>query len=166
MGTLSQDGHLIFSGLSRERHHMLLLKQNIISKGRTENPYEESKTWVAGHVCIFRAKFTQLGKSCISIGASPTMQIFIYTIQGPPLLFLDHHTAEIPGGTTDHQSSFSWAPFLFSFLGCLGILSLCMRISQVVLVVKNPSANAEDIRDLGSIPGWGRSPGGGYGNPL
>ena len=38
--------------------------------------------------------------------------------------------------------------------------------SQVVLVVKNPPANAGDIRDMGSIPGLGRSPGGGHGNPL
>ena len=35
--------------------------------------------------------------------------------------------------------------------------------SQVVLVVKNLPANAGDIRDEGSIPGWGRSPGGGHG---
>ena len=33
-------------------------------------------------------------------------------------------------------------------------------------VVKNLPANAGDIRDLGSIPGSGRSPGGGHGNPL
>ena len=38
--------------------------------------------------------------------------------------------------------------------------------SQVVLVVKNPPANAGDVRDVGSIPGWGRSPGEGHGNPL
>ena len=38
--------------------------------------------------------------------------------------------------------------------------------SQVVLVVKNPPANAGDLRDEGLIPGWGRSPGGGNGNPL
>ena len=38
--------------------------------------------------------------------------------------------------------------------------------SQVVLVVKNPPANAVDIRDAGSNPGLGRSPGGGHGNPL
>ena len=30
----------------------------------------------------------------------------------------------------------------------------------------NPPANARDIRDAGSIPGSGRSPGGGQGNPL
>ena len=40
----------------------------------------------------------------------------------------------------------------------------------VVLVVKNPPANAGDIRDaetwVGSIPGLGRSPGGQHGTPL
>ena len=36
----------------------------------------------------------------------------------------------------------------------------------MALEVKNPSANAGDIRDVGSIPGLGRSPGGGHGNPL
>ena len=35
----------------------------------------------------------------------------------------------------------------------------------VALEVKNPPANAGDIRDVGSIPGLGRSPGGGHGNP-
>ena len=38
--------------------------------------------------------------------------------------------------------------------------------SQVVLMVKNPPANTGDARDAGSIPGWGRSPGEGHGNPL
>ena len=37
---------------------------------------------------------------------------------------------------------------------------------QVMLVVKNMPANAGDIRYSGSIPGLGRSPGGGHGNPL
>ena len=39
------------------------------------------------------------------------------------------------------------------------------RASQVVLVVKNPAANAGDLRDAGLIPGSGRFPGGGHGNP-
>ena len=34
------------------------------------------------------------------------------------------------------------------------------------LVVKNPPANGGDIRDSGSIPVWGRSPGVGHGNTL
>ena len=36
----------------------------------------------------------------------------------------------------------------------------------MALVVRNPPANAEDIRDVGLIPGLGRSAGGGPGNPL
>ena len=35
-----------------------------------------------------------------------------------------------------------------------------------ISVVKNLPANAGDARDVGSIPGLGRSPGGGNGNPL
>ena len=38
--------------------------------------------------------------------------------------------------------------------------------AQLVLVVKNLPANAGDLRDAGLIPGSGRSPGGGHGNPL
>ena len=38
--------------------------------------------------------------------------------------------------------------------------------SQVALVVKNPLANAGEVKDASSIPGSGRSPGGGPGNPL
>ena len=36
----------------------------------------------------------------------------------------------------------------------------------MALVLKNPLANAGDARDTGSIPGSGRSLGGGNGNPL
>ena len=38
--------------------------------------------------------------------------------------------------------------------------------SQVALVVKNLPVNAGNIRDMGSIPDSGRSPGEGHGNPL
>ena len=38
--------------------------------------------------------------------------------------------------------------------------------SQVTLEVKNLSANAGDVKDTGSIPGLGRSPGGGHGHRL
>ena len=41
-----------------------------------------------------------------------------------------------------------------------------IRASQVALVVKNLPASAGDPGDGGSIPGSGRSPGGGHGNPL
>ena len=38
-------------------------------------------------------------------------------------------------------------------------------VSLVVLVVKNLPGNSGDVRDMGLIPGSGRSPGGGHGNP-
>ena len=41
-----------------------------------------------------------------------------------------------------------------------------LQASQVALVIKNLPANAGDIRDVGLIPGLGRFPGGGLGNPL
>ena len=40
------------------------------------------------------------------------------------------------------------------------------QASQVAVVVKNPPANTEDLGEAGSIPGSGRSPGRGNGNPL
>ena len=42
-----------------------------------------------------------------------------------------------------------------------GSLNNQSRASQVALVVKNLPANAGDVREVGSIPGSGRSPGGG-----
>ena len=38
--------------------------------------------------------------------------------------------------------------------------------SQVVLVVENLPVNVGDPRDVDSIPGLSRSPGGGHANPL
>ena len=41
-----------------------------------------------------------------------------------------------------------------------------LRASLSGLVVKNRPANTGDLRDVCLIPGSGRSPGGGHGNPL
>ena len=53
-----------------------------------------------------------------------------------------------------------------SKLAQVGSLSARLRTSQAALAVKNLPANAGEVRDLRSIPGLGRSPGGGHGNPL
>ena len=45
-------------------------------------------------------------------------------------------------------------------------LVLLTGASLVALVVKNPPASAGDIRGVGLIPGWERSPGGGHANTL
>ena len=41
-----------------------------------------------------------------------------------------------------------------------------MKTASVVLVEKNLPANSGDKRDLGTVPGSGKTPGGGHGNPL
>ena len=62
-------------------------------------------------------------------------------------------------------------------MGCMAGLGgvqerrdICIHIpdwsSQVALMVKNLPANARDSRDVGLIPGSGRSPRGGHGNLL
>ena len=49
----------------------------------------------------------------------------------------------------------------------MSLVHLCYTVAlQVALVVKNPPANAGDVRDTVLTPGLGRSPGGGNGNPL
>ena len=57
---------------------------------------------------------------------------------------------------------FNFIVFYFLFFG----YAACERAFQVALVVKNLPANAGDVRDAGLIPGSGRSPGRGQGNPL
>ena len=52
-------------------------------------------------------------------------------------------------------------------LHCINWISYSIqRASQGALVVKNLLANAGDLKDMGSTPGLGRSPGRGEGNPL
>ena len=55
---------------------------------------------------------------------------------------------------------------LFFHSSCSFTFSPAYWSSQVALVVKNPPANAGDVRDMDSIPGSGRSSVGGGGNPL
>ena len=63
---------------------------------------------------------------------------------------------------------YAWIVFFSGYMLRSGIVRSHdnSRASQVTLVVKNLPANAEDIRDKGSIPGSGRFPGGGHGNPF
>ena len=56
---------------------------------------------------------------------------------------------------------------LFHLLKLCHILYIIyIGLPLVNLVVKNLSASAADIREVGLVPGLGRSRGGGHGNPL
>ena len=69
-----------------------------------------------------------------------------------------------------------YSGYVYTFWICASILDRYIyiyiytlwirRASHVVIIVKNPPDNARDLRDKGSIPGLGRSSGGGHGNPL
>ena len=71
-----------------------------------------------------------------------------------PALQEDPLPSEPPEKPLSFCISFNW--------NCI----LSLRASQVLLVVKNPPADTRDTRDMGLIPGSGRSPGEGHGNPL
>ena len=66
------------------------------------------------------------------------------------------------------MSRSSWAMLSspYNSVRKIGLCLLTQRASQVALVAKNPPANAGNIREIGSIPWSGRSPGRGNGNPL
>ena len=55
---------------------------------------------------------------------------------------------------------------MFLFILFLSGHAMWHRASQVALEVKNPPANVGDKRDMGLIPGLGRSPDEGNGNTL
>ena len=79
------------------------------------------------------------------------------------------HGLQAPGSCTHgvfQARVLEWGAIAF----CIGrFISLCLPLSrtpQVALVVKNLPANAEDIKDASSIPGFRSFPGGGHDNPL
>ena len=67
----------------------------------------------------------------------------------------------------------TWPSVMDLFLRCIFSVFMCTCKCQRGFpggasgkVVKNLPVNAGDLRDAGLIPGSGRSPGGGHGNPL
>ena len=56
--------------------------------------------------------------------------------------------------------------YVYNQRSYFSVMNTFIPASQVVLLVKNPHVNTGNIRDVGSIPGSGRSSGGGHGNRL
>ena len=92
----------------------------------------------------------------------------------PPAFNLSEHQGLFQWVSSSHQmakvlelqhQSFQWI-FRTDFLKeILSLTPYNLGIPQW-LSSKDPPANAGDVRDTGSIPGLGISPGGGHGNPL
>ena len=93
------------------------------------------------------------------------------------------HRVVSPGVPCKHQAPLPRLPFLQLWSGCCWILALqqvewdLMRAKELLCptrvqgpqggsVLKNPPANAGDTGEVGSIPGLGRCPGEGSGNPF
>ena len=55
---------------------------------------------------------------------------------------------------------------LYDTVPIVNTVYCALQASQLALVVKILPANTGDIRDMDSLPGLGRSPGGGHSNPL
>ena len=73
---------------------------------------------------------------------------------------------EITPAKSYYHAWLGWVVFVDGPLTYFYLLILFSGASHIVIVVKNMPANAGDVRDLGSIPGWGISPGGEHGNQL
>ena len=76
-------------------------------------------------------------------------QTVFYSSRLPQRVVQDFHGAEVEWGG-----------------GRILVPTPSCRASQVALVAKNLPASVGDIKDTGLIPGLGRSPGEGNGNPL
>ena len=79
-----------------------------------------------------------------------TVQVFSYSMptSKQPDIAGDNHPAVLTNFTCDQN------------------LKSVLDVARVAVVVKNPPAKAGDTREAGSVPGLGRSPGGGKGNPF
>ena len=108
-----------------------------------------------------------------STGYIPSVQIHTKSVRAAasmPLhvLFLKMYTSPKCGRCTNYAiySKMCTRPNNVIIYNMWYIAHSMVQASQVMPVVNNPPANAGDARDKGSVPGLGRSPGRGHGNPL
>ena len=145
-------------------------------------------SWSQGFNTLFskikqlRAQVAELTYSCLwgialgsepraptsQTGASAMTAVFIQegcVFWGP---LMAQAFGEVPGKVMKNQAAISamLQPVLLWLLLKTNKNLLLCGASQTVLVVENLPPNAGDVRDVGSVPGWGSSPGGGHGNPF
>ena len=111
------------------------------------------------HLTWLLLQYPRWGGQCISyMNTDPEYLMLIFRIKLIKINIENLKSAEFLTKLTDGKDT-PWTVDVSSFL-------LLKHAPQVALVVNNPPANVGDIRDLGLIPGLGRSPEGGRGNPL
>ena len=140
------------------------------------------------HVWLFATQWTAACQASLSNTNSQSLLKLIelvissnYLIHCHPLLFLSSVFPSIRVFSNEAFHLIRWPKYwsfenifqnslkntLFDFKYKLAFIVLWLNLwaSQVVLMARNLPSNAGDIRDMGSIPGSGRSFGGGHGNP-
>ena len=76
------------------------------------------------------------------------------------------HTVLITIALKHNLKSGTVMPLALFFLRIAVTIWDPLWIQSALLVAQNPPSNTRDLRDAGSTPVWGRSLGGGHGNPL
>ena len=119
------------------------------------------------------SKQTLCSAFLISVDNMPSSQgLRSSTLEPSLILLLDPHPVSLIALPSQHVQSLSllrssadsapvWAPYM----GIVCVFPVPLGF-QAVLLVKNPLASTAHVRDMGSTPGSGRSPGGEHGNPL
>ena len=109
----------------------------------------------------------EAGESAFAMAteASLCLASFYFCVPGVlyPVAFQDLKACPI---TCESGSVLSSASSIFGLSSCFPVTPIPPWVSRVVLVLKNLPATVGDARDMGSIPGLGRSLGEGNGNPL
>ena len=76
------------------------------------------------------------------------------------------HTPQGAAKTNSYNSVGTVIVIFFKKFICLVLVEAHKGLPSLALVVKNPPANAENVREAGLVPGSGRSSGGGHSNTL
>ena len=122
---------------------------NALQYSCLENPMDRGAQWAT--VCGVTKRWRRLGDR-LSLSFSPAPQ------ERRTKVASRAHVCPIPTALGFDDPLRAFLRLALKRLSCIVCLANCST-SQVVLMVKNPPANAGDARDASLIPGSGRSPG-------
>ena len=124
---------------------------------------ENTQSWMLGHLInrLIQSSSTGIEKCWSSINNSSLMKgsICCFTNLANDISWVISHPFRcLPSPLVSR--------FHFFFLTVVGILLSSEPISTLIFSIKEATCNVGDAEDTGSVPGLGRSPGGGNDNPL
>ena len=125
---------------------------------------ENTQSWMLGHLInrLIQSSSTGIEKCWSSINNSSLMKgsICCFTNLANDISWVISHPFRCLPSPLVSRFHF------FFFLTVVGILLSSEPISTLIFSIKEATCNVGDAEDTGSVPGLGRSPGGGNDNPL